>query len=199
MKKKIIIVSAFLLLVSSVALATNGGGFWTGIQQSIGEYVGAGIMKTFDAGTLDNFGAASSVGTTQSTARIATVAVNYATTTIGSLYNNSGQDRIIMEIVSWMETSKNDKWHSSDRPFNWLFMDIATSTNPYTTSSPYYLAQQMPYVTSTSPVFTNTTTPNGLTVQGRMWQAGSYLNFKLDATTTHSTSTGVIGVKYFVR
>jgi hypothetical protein len=196
MRNKIAITAIVLLLVAGVAYAA-GGGFWVGIQKSIGEYVGAGIMKTFDADTLDNIGAASSVGTTQSTARIATVACNYATTTIGSLYNNSGQDRIITEVVSWLDTSANLIW--KDVAFNWLFMDIGTSTNPYTTSSPYYLAKQMPYVTSTVPVFTNTTTPNNITVQGRLWRTGEYLNFKLDATTTNATSTGVIGVKYFVR
>lgn len=202
--KKIIIALSviFAVIVIGLNVSAYAGDIWDKIANVAGNILGKELVSQIPVSD-ELFGAPtpSPAGTTQTTPRISqtTMSIDEATTTIGSLYNSSGQDRIITNVYWWLDTSLAG-WGKD--AYELYGLDISTSTDAYNTTSAM-LATGLPFPTSTHPIWESTTTPSNVNDDylggGRLWPADTYLVWKLHATMTEATSTGIIGVEYRVR
>lgn len=140
----------------------------------------------------------STAGTTNSTAKIASVSLTLSTTTPTTsssackLYNGDATDRVISEV---------DWYLSSVGSFGLNATGVAELTVTVATSTGIYLASGNAVVstvqaTSSANVYVASTTP-GLTSSpiNRVWAAGTCLNAFTNATS--SSAVGTMVIKYF--
>ena len=148
-------------------------------------------VKLETATTGFNVGAAA--GETFDTAKVSQIGMNYATTTIGSLYNNSGRTRVIKRVYAY-----SDKWITNQSATASTSLQAATSTSNsgIGSNTNYVLDASGASAVSTGTSFQTLTTTLSITDAYRLWPTGSYLNF-ITATTMTSTVLGVVGVEYY--
>lgn len=142
----------------------------------------------FGVNTSNIAGTGSPTGATWSTSKVAlqsftgvTIAPN---TVVASFYNSDATDRVISSVDGYIG--------SLTSPAVTLY--VATSTSATATTTTQYIVNGLVLGTSGN-LYLASTTPSGVTADNqRIWPAGTYLDV---VTSTTTTATGVIGVKYF--
>jgi hypothetical protein len=158
--------------------------------------IGAAIYGGYQYPIASTFVGASTPGATQSTAKIASVAVNLATTgangTSTSLFNGDANDRIVTNgyaTCSTLSTSYTPNGLNTGIA-SLLLQAATTSTASPVTVTNTNLAINVPIATTT-PTDAYTATSSYAYAPTQRWAAGTYMTFFTNATNTASCTFGV--------
>jgi len=161
----------------------------------VGLYIGANYFGLTNV--TQNI--SSTAGTTNSTAKIASVSLDFSTTTpttvsdAGKLYNSDATDRIVTEIdyyLSGLGTFSRNATGVANLTFT-----MATSTGIYLAPTPNLILSTTQATSSAIDYVASTTPGKTVAPQIRVWASGTYLNLFTNATS--STAGGTLVVKYF--
>lgn len=145
-------------------------------------------IKIFSHNTIG----ASAVGTTDSNQRIAQIICNNtATTTYASMYNSDTNDRLVENVKFYFTASTTSP-----------FANLEVGTSSGIVGASQTMIAQTALATSTLPIYADASQISGVVGSstqpvfvsniGRTWNAGSYLNFTANATSTGYCFVSVI-------
>lgn len=200
MNKKHYIIAAVLVAILAIGIIFTSTtkasfGFWDQVASVAGQIIGEKVyISGQDAGTFkqqapdQNLG--SNSGLSFKTRKVAHIPMLVSSTTLATMYNSDGWDRIITGISYYVQ----DFDTASGAPRT---MTAATSTNAYTLNSNTNYVFNAVIATTSPRVFVASSTPGstGEDATRRVWGEGTYLNFLLSSLST-STASGYIEVEY---
>jgi hypothetical protein len=140
----------------------------------------------------------SPAGTTFSSAKVAAINISpqSITSTSSSIYNADASDRIVTD--SFVTCSGLGNMFGSDTAgvaaFQWYIGTSSVAAPTASLAARTFLAGNFTVATSSTDGFTASSTYTGTVVFGRRWNAGSYMVFQTNATS--STAVCQAGVHY---